>query len=138
MNKPCFVYVFGRDYDGLIGGPVKIGISHDPEKRLRGFQTASAYRLTKICHVYAHDRMMARAVEATIHEDLAPHRMAGEWFDVDPLQAMRSLLTSYLDVFDALGFTRDQFYEYAHAGTGIAEVLKRYHAGPFPSMGGGQ
>ncbi|MEO6381961.1 MAG: GIY-YIG nuclease family protein [Nitrobacter sp.] len=62
---------------------VKIGISKDVEKRLRGIQTGCPYsvRLVK-----AWNTTRAREIERKAHQILARYRWAGEWFDL-PTQA---------------------------------------------------
>ncbi len=126
MSKPCFVYIIAKDCGTHGTGPVKIGISDDPEKRVRGLQTASPYKLVLMCKVYAHDRAMARAIESMMHADFADRRTSGEWFDITPFHAMESLLGCYRELLEAVGFSREEFFEYAHSGSGIAEILATY------------
>jgi len=126
MRKPCFVYIFARDCDGYAGGPVKIGISSDPDARLRAVQTGCPHRIIKLCHVYAHDREVAKNIEALIHLELSDKRASGEWFNATPLEAVEALLICFREALEAIGFSKQQFYEFASAGTGLAEVMERY------------
>jgi len=54
---------------------VKIGISNDPDARLKGLQTGSAHDLEMIGHVAG-----SFAAEASCHAALADHSLNGEWF----------------------------------------------------------
>jgi len=58
---------------------VKIGISSDPKKRLKGVQTGCPFtlRLAQTWHT-----KRAREIEKKAHTLLAKYRWAGEWFDV--------------------------------------------------------
>lgn len=60
---------------GVDGGPIKIGVSLDPEERLRSLQTASPVRLRIIGLVRG-----GPSVEGAFHDRLARHRLHGEWF----------------------------------------------------------
>lgn len=60
------------------GGPIKIGISHNPNVRLRALQTAAPYqlRLVLASGPVAH----AERYEAWLHALHADSRLNGEWF----------------------------------------------------------
>jgi len=60
-------------------GPIKIGISVDPQKRLKTLQTAHPFRLELLC-VFAG----AGKKEANYHSRFAAHRLHGEWFEPHP------------------------------------------------------
>lgn len=57
------------------GGPVKIGVAADVEKRVRQLQTGQSARL-RVLHVWQGDRGMERE----LHRRLAGHHVGGEWF----------------------------------------------------------
>lgn len=60
------------------GGPIKIGISSDPVRRMSGMQVACPYPLALL-----HDcgpLLDARAYEQRLHARYAPYRLSGEWF----------------------------------------------------------
>lgn len=59
------------------GGPIKIGISSHIESRLRALATGSAEPLV-LLGVIDGDH------ERTMHEQLAEHRLEGEWFSPSP------------------------------------------------------
>jgi hypothetical protein len=61
-------------------GPVKIGISGDPEKRVREISLASGRRFTR---VFISPKVSRNAeIEAMLHQRFKEHRRPGEWFDV--------------------------------------------------------
>lgn len=60
-------------------GPVKIGYSKDPEKRLTILQTASSARLRLLAKLRGGAR-----VEKILHEVLDEERVFGEWFAPSP------------------------------------------------------
>lgn len=60
-------------------GRVKIGLSVDPEGRLRGLQTGSGARITLIGSFKG-----SFSVEKALHERFASRRLVGEWFRSDP------------------------------------------------------
>lgn len=70
-----FVYAIQIGDDG----PIKIGQSRSPEKRLASLQGASPYSL-RIAHRIPNERGLERG----IHHVLAAHRMRGEWFTNHP------------------------------------------------------
>src|ERR1051325_9826576 len=70
-DHPRFIYFIQSGE----GGPIKIGISDDPDLRLRRLQTASCEQL-KLLGVVPGDEAMERAY----HARLAAHRIRGEWF----------------------------------------------------------
>jgi hypothetical protein len=64
-------------------GPCKIGISENPEGRLRSLQCGSPNRL-ELREVYWPDtRDEAFAIEREFHDNYADWRMHGEWFGVE-------------------------------------------------------
>jgi hypothetical protein len=58
---------------------IKIGVSGDPERRLRSLQTSSPNLLTILGTIPGD-----RDLEVDIHRRLAAHRLQGEWFRPDP------------------------------------------------------
>ena len=56
---------------------VKLGISRDPERRLKCLQTGNSSRLELVAYRKAHHRF---ADEAALHKEADSHRLRGEWF----------------------------------------------------------
>ncbi len=65
-------------------GPVKIGKTNDVNKRLRALQTAHADTL----HVRHVLNDVSAVMETRLHERFAEHRIRGEWFKPDVIQAI--------------------------------------------------
>lgn len=68
------LYFIGSDE-----GPIKIGVSVDPTKRLKGIQTSYPYKL-QILALIPDGGMM----ESEYHARFAAHRLHGEWFEPHP------------------------------------------------------
>jgi hypothetical protein len=62
-------------------GLVKIGISFDPEERIKALLTGHGVGLS-VAHIERMDENIARLVERTAHRLLSDHRSNGEWFKV--------------------------------------------------------
>lgn len=69
----------------------KIGISNDPQGRLKTLQTASPYKL-KLYHTFTADN--ASAAEQALHAALHNQRKEGEWFELSINQKDQLLLVS--------------------------------------------
>lgn len=61
-------------------GPIKIGISVEPEKRLKALQTGYPYPLQIVCVVEGG----GAELETAYHARFAAHRLHGEWFEPHP------------------------------------------------------
>jgi hypothetical protein len=79
----CF---YGRDAEPL--GPVKIGFTGNLVKREKAIQTTSPKRVITLAEFRVPERWIARTWESVLHKHFSEKRMAGEWFDLDPLYAM--------------------------------------------------
>jgi hypothetical protein len=70
-----FIYVIGADK----AGPVKIGLSVNPDKRLRQLQTGHPARLS-LFHTMEVESAKVALMEKIIHKTVRPWRGVGEWF----------------------------------------------------------
>ena len=77
------IYVIKSD-----GGPVKIGISSDPDVRRQALESHGPNRLTL---VHTRDVDVPGAVERAAHRLLSDHRRKGEWFDVSVADAIAAI-----------------------------------------------
>ena len=77
-----YIYIIGSEKP-----PYKIGISKDPEKRLRNIQTGHPHRL-RILELRETDSKKTKLLESVIHKHLSNYRMTGEWFDIPLEQAI--------------------------------------------------
>ena len=71
-----YVYVIGSD-----NPPYKVGISKNPEARLRALQTGHPGRL-RIHHKTETPAHRTKLLETVIHNNLKHSRQTGEWFDL--------------------------------------------------------
>jgi hypothetical protein len=69
---------FGEVYfiQGVDGGPVKIGVALNPEKRFRTIQSCSPVLLCLLRTIPARAN-----TEKELHERFADRRLHGEWFE---------------------------------------------------------
>ena len=92
------VYVIAGDH-----GLTKIGISDNPESRLRTLQTGSAHHL-HIAHIVDVPAASAFDIEQEAHHLLANRRKSGEWFSVSPNLAVAAVHGA----IDRLGVNLDE------------------------------
>jgi len=79
------MYVIGTN--NRPDGPVKLGISADPPRRVGQLQTGHADRL-QLFHSELVSDDKARLFERLLHKSLNHKRTRGEWFDVTVEQAI--------------------------------------------------
>lgn len=72
-----YIYIIGSDHP-----PYKVGISKDPERRLRNLQTGHPQKLRIHC-LRETNGERTKLLEGAIHHHLRMHRTNGEWFDLD-------------------------------------------------------
>lgn len=78
---------FGRAGEPL--GPVKIGITGNVTSRLASIQTGCHRRLKILGAFSTPNRDIARSFEGAFHKFYESKRLEGEWFDVDPIEALQ-------------------------------------------------
>jgi hypothetical protein len=90
------VYVIGRR-----GGPCKVGMSADPIKRLASIQTGCAMEVEIWGYCTFPSRLVAKSFEKAAHQSLARKRMFGEWFAVEPEDAIQAIegVPGYYEIF---------------------------------------
>ncbi|MGM4906279.1 GIY-YIG nuclease family protein [Tardiphaga sp. 866_E4_N2_1] len=88
---------FGRENEPL--RPIKIGITGNMAARLASIQTGSHVKLRATMAINTPQREIARSFEAAFHAFYADHRLEGEWFDVDPIEAMCMFCVAFKDYF---------------------------------------
>lgn len=65
------------------GGPIKIGLSRNPQMRLRTIQMSHPEKLVLRRVIPVHDGTIYRA-EKQVHKMFAEYRLRGEWFRAAP------------------------------------------------------
>ena len=102
MKGDTWVYVISDVSSGKFCGPVKVGISKNPPKRLQQIQTSCPFR-AEIAYLFAcPNRGIAEAIERSFHDVQAAHQSHGEWFNLEPVLAIHALCIAFrahLDVF---------------------------------------
>lgn len=78
--KDDFVYIITCD-KYLEDNIIKVGVSNNPKKRLKTFQTSCPYELY-IASLFKTDK--AYDVEKQVHWLLDCFRISGEWFKINP------------------------------------------------------
>lgn len=73
-----YVYVIGRE-----AGPVKIGISDNPDNRLQQLKSGCPFKPAVIWQHSMPMREDAFAIERAFHAKHANRRLHGEWFNMD-------------------------------------------------------
>ena len=89
-------------------GNTKIGISDDPERRVKEIQTGNAYPCKLAEAIECVD---ASAVEAALHKVFEGQKISGEWYNVD--SNARMLASRILNGFDddsGVGFIKSLGY----------------------------
>ena len=103
-----FLYVIAHIRNRQMSGPVKVGVTGTPLRRLEQLQTGSPHQLV-LLHAFRCDVATAGRCERLIHKAFAPRNAVGEWFDVDPLYAV--IAAAFLvsaNIEDVFGLTAEQ------------------------------
>ncbi len=110
--KTTYVYLIATALDDGLRGPVKVGVSDNPEARLTTLQTGSPHKL-KIAHLFPlPTRGAALAIEKSLLAIKDKHRMVGEWLDLEPIIAA-SLIGLYIGTaIAAFGIEGDELDEF--------------------------
>lgn len=100
-----FLYVIGA----IDQGPVKLGISAHPERRLKQLQTGHSHRL-QVYHTEPVPPERARLYEQLLHRDIGYRRTHGEWFDLTVEQAVAQVQFTLIqyEAIDDLAKVRKQ------------------------------
>lgn len=91
--------------------PVKIGMSDDPEKRIKQLQTGNPQILRIIISIKCNSRKHAFELEKTLHRMLVRNNILNEWFFVKKKSLLETInrfannpdlkqVTSHVDIFE--------------------------------------
>lgn len=86
-----YIYVIARKDGDDVSGPVKVGITKSLGGRLSALQTGSPHELVVVHALRVPTRDIATEMEECFHGTQRAHRMKGEWFDLDPYDAVVKL-----------------------------------------------
>lgn len=96
MSHDYYIYIIAhRDAEERHVGPVKVGISKTPDKRLLSLQTGNPRRLAMFFRFATPEQEIAAYMERAFHEINRDHRLEGEWFDLSPKTALL-FMSAYL------------------------------------------
>lgn len=73
------------------GFPIKIGFTRNIKDRIKTLETGSEHPLFLIGVLYAKNKGQAIEIEKGIHSIIAPHRMAGEWFNRESVKLLHKI-----------------------------------------------
>lgn len=103
--RPNYLYVIapGPVTDpSAAAGPCKLGVSVDPDRRLRELQTGYPTRLA-VHHRQLVPSGIARSLERLLHRDIGHLKSTGEWFSIrvdEAIGFVRHTVIRYADVDD--------------------------------------
>jgi len=118
------LYVVCLVYPSSIPGDVKIGVSSNPEQRLRTLQTGSSKLLSMEELIGDLPKNTAYSIERTLHEVFANIRKSGEWFDNILLNILASIQRGSTDIdLESLKYANISINDYTKAKI---ELLKSY------------
>jgi len=91
--------------------PIKIGMSDDPEKRIKQLQTGNPYILRIIISIKCNSRKHAFELERTLHRMLLRNNILNEWFFVKKKSLLETInrfannpdlkqVKSFVDIFE--------------------------------------
>lgn len=100
-----FTYVIarvkaGHGFDGF-EAPIKVGISVEPWVRMSTIQTSCPFKIDVMWMLEAANKGLARAIESSFHKQWKNKKLHGEWFDVNPIMAVRCLNNIYSGIVRA-------------------------------------
>lgn len=76
--------------------PVKLGISKNPDKRIKQLQTGHSDKLS-IYHIEKVPADKVRLYEGILHKDLSLKRKQGEWFDITVEEAISHIKLTLME-----------------------------------------
>lgn len=117
----CHVYIIAHLDGRSPCGPVKVGISASPERRLAAIQTANPKHLVLLCTFATPNREMAKILESAFHEVMAANRLAGEWFDIPPMRSVKLMCDNFRGAFKHFLGSDPEVHDMAVEVSGLRE-----------------
>ena len=93
----CYVYMIQKGY-----GSIKIGVSKDPDARLRQLQTGNHGDLFIIAKFPFKSEAEARTMENELHKKFRKFRLNGEWFKKGILREFKHKAQIFPNIFRQL------------------------------------
>ena len=101
-----FIYIIKSLADD---GPIKIGKSNDPQKRLSTLQCAHPKKLELIKKYHFKSSSYTNKIEKKLHRMLKKYHVGGEWFSGDALKEAMFLCQGHKDFYDKKVMQRTWF-----------------------------
>lgn len=108
MDKDIYVYIMCHVENGVDVGPVKVGYSSNPSTRVENLQCGNPRKIRLYKQFGTPQRDIAKFIEGGFHHMFADKRLAGEWFDLKPEQAMGLMAVNFIFFLSMLGFSEDE------------------------------
>ncbi len=102
-DDTTYIYILAAVNGEMLEGPVKIGISADPWKRLNEIQTGNPRELQVATWFPLPTREIARHIEFGIHQVQRGRALRGEWFDMGVVQAIQIVCIAIRTALEAHG-----------------------------------
>lgn len=94
MSEIHYVYMIQKGY-----GSIKIGVSNNPEFRLKQLQTGNHGSLYLIAKFPFESRKEAESMEKDLHVKFQSYRLEGEWFKKGILRLFKSRSKLFPNIF---------------------------------------
>lgn len=91
-DETNYIYIVATVKDGIASAPVKVGITKSISTRFNTLKTASAYPLEVYAALPFPSREDAQKLEWAFHKVMDRRRLNGEWFNIEPHDAMRAMV----------------------------------------------
>lgn len=122
-DDPHYVYVIVHQTgEKKFGAPCKVGISANPDGRVPILQTGNPQRIMLAFVFEVPNKEIATEIERAFHTIYAEHRLAGEWFDLHPLDTVVNVCAAIMGMLEAIG-VGGEMMDAALAQTGVTEAL---------------
>lgn len=100
--ETCHVYLVAHKHpDGHFEAPVKIGITHSLRSRLKSLQTGNPKPIGLVFAFSTPDVRFAKHFERGLHEVNSEFRLSGEWFNMDPREALIDMVGAFWGILQA-------------------------------------
>ena len=121
-DETCHIYLIAHVVDGRLDGLVKVGITANLSGRLATIQTGNPRKVDIAFSFGTPSRAIAQTLELAFHEVFAKHRMAGEWFDMNPVLALQGLVENLTAAFNYF-IEDEELKTHALSASGVDEAI---------------
>jgi hypothetical protein len=119
-----YLYVMAAIENGVPVAPCKIGITRSLQGRLSSVQTGNPKKLVIVSAIVIPIRSLVEVIEEAVHEWFEEFRLAGEWFDLCPIDAAIGCCSMAKEAFLGVGMDEEGAHE-ALDKLGITATIAR-------------